>query len=59
MYFEKITNPKVNIRFSVIISFFLPDVNQHMIGELERMMSTADGQYREVIQRALDEVRRD
>ena len=35
------------------------DSKQHMIGELERMMGTADGQYREVIQRALDEVRRD
>ena len=35
------------------------DARQHMITELQDMLRTADGQYREVIQRALDEIRHD
>lgn len=35
------------------------DARQHMIAELQDMLRTADGQYREVIQRALDEIRHD
>lgn len=35
------------------------DARQHMITELQNMLRTADGQYREVIQRALDEIRHD
>lgn len=35
------------------------DARQHMITELQEMLRTADGQYREVIQRALDEIRHD
>ena len=35
------------------------DARQHMITELQDMLRTADGQYREVIQRALDEIRND
>ena len=33
------------------------DARQRMIEELQDMLRTADGQYREVIQRALDEIR--
>ena len=33
------------------------DARQHMITELQDMLRTADGQYREVIQRAMDEIR--
>ena len=35
------------------------DARQRMIEELQDMLRTADGQYREVIQRALDEMRHD
>lgn len=35
------------------------DARQRMIEELQDMLRTADGQYREVIQRALDEIRHD
>lgn len=35
------------------------DARQHMITDLQDMLRTADGQYREVIQRALDEIRHD
>ena len=35
------------------------DARQRMIEELKDMLRTADGQYREVIQRALDEIRHD
>ena len=35
------------------------DARQHMITELQDMLRTADGQCREVIQRALDEIRHD
>ena len=35
------------------------DARQRMIEELQDMLRTADGQYREVIQRALDELRHD
>ena len=35
------------------------DARQHMITELQDMLRTADGQYRVVIQRALDEIRHD
>lgn len=35
------------------------DARQHMITELQDMLRNADGQYREVIQRALDEIRHD
>lgn len=35
------------------------DARHHMITELQDMLRTADGQYREVIQRALDEIRHD
>ena len=35
------------------------DARQRMIEELQDMLRTADGQYREVIQRALDEIRDD
>ena len=35
------------------------DARQHMITELQDMLRTAVGQYREVIQRALDEIRHD
>ena len=35
------------------------DARQHMITELQDMLRTADGQYREVIQRAMDEIRHD
>ena len=35
------------------------DARQHMITEQQDMLRTADGQYREVIQRALDEIRHD
>lgn len=35
------------------------DARQRMIDELQDMLRTADGQYREVIQRALDEIRHD
>lgn len=35
------------------------DARQHMITKLQDMLRTADGQYREVIQRALDEIRHD
>ena len=35
------------------------DARQRMIEELQDMLLTADGQYREVIQRALDEIRHD
>lgn len=35
------------------------DARQRMIEELQEMLRTADGQYREVIQRALDEIRHD
>ena len=35
------------------------DARQHMITELQDMLRTADGQYRDVIQRALDEIRHD
>ena len=35
------------------------DARQRMITELQDMLRTADGQYREVIQRALDEIRHD
>lgn len=35
------------------------DARQRMIEELQNMLRTADGQYREVIQRALDEIRHD
>ena len=35
------------------------DARQHMITELQDMLRTTDGQYREVIQRALDEIRHD
>jgi hypothetical protein len=32
------------------------DARQHMINKLQDMLRTADGKYREVIQRALDEI---
>ena len=35
------------------------DARQRMIEELQDMLRTADGQYREVIQRAMDEIRHD
>ena len=35
------------------------DARHRMIEELQDMLRTADGQYREVIQRALDEIRHD
>ena len=35
------------------------DARQRMIEELQDMLRTDDGQYREVIQRALDEIRHD
>ena len=35
------------------------NARQRMIDELQDMLRTADGQYREVIQRALDEIRHD
>lgn len=35
------------------------DARQRMIEELQDMLRTADGKYREVIQRALDEIRHD
>ena len=35
------------------------DARQRMIEEMQDMLRTADGQYREVIQRALDEIRHD